>query len=79
MKTAQFFARCDLEIGDEVIIPGLPSKFPSKWLIHDIRAIHYVSSGNVEFEFQLKSDAGLTKWLKRSQIIYPVPKDVVVK
>lgn len=77
MNYSQFVAQTDIEIGDEVLFHGFPSFAlgAKQWFVKDIRAIHYVSSGSVEFEFQLMSDNRIiTTWLKRYQIVYPVPK-----
>lgn len=71
MKKSFFMANCDVELEDIVKI-----KYNDKICkIDDIRTTHYLKSGVVEFEFQLKENEKLIEfWFKRNSFIYPVNK-----
>jgi len=69
MQFATFNATCDVELGDEV---RFASTIVTK--ITDIRCIHYIKSGKVEFEFELDILPGM--WCKREDFVYPIGKEV---
>lgn len=67
MQAAYFEARCDVELGDKVWIAGETTT------ITDIKVIHHIKSGKVEFEFELAA-ALPGYWFKREEFVYPVPR-----
>lgn len=71
MQFASFNAVCDVEIGDRV-------RFDSEIItsITNIRAIYYLKSGKVEFEFETEVAPGI--WLKRKSFVYPAPPPMLV-
>ncbi|KLU66339.1 hypothetical protein DEAC_c17380 [Desulfosporosinus acididurans] len=65
MQLAAFKAVCDIELGDKV-------RFASTIIaeVIDIRTLHYLRSGKVEFEFELSHMPGY--WFKRGDFVYPI-------
>lgn len=64
MQQATFSAVCDVELGDEVRL----NHTGAEDVISDIRTIHYLKAGKVEFEFEMVSVPGL--WLERCDFVY---------
>lgn len=48
MQVATFNAKCPVEIGDKVTLPGGQTA-----IITDIACVHYVKSGQIEFRYEL--------------------------
>jgi hypothetical protein len=64
MQVAEFVARCDLELGDKVEL----NNSKGVWFIEEIAAIHYVSTGKVEFKFLVRNPGLPLVWVSRDQI-----------
>lgn len=73
MQKAMFAAQTDIEIGDEVKM----RPYTNIWIVSDIRAIHYLQNGQVEFQFHLSSSEGKGDhpgWVGRYDIC-PIKKE----
>lgn len=73
MQQASFLAYTDLEIGD-VVLEKNNSHSP-EWIIHDIRTIHYLRAGTIEFEFRLmdrETKQIAEEWDKRNDLYGPL-------
>lgn len=72
MQKAMFAAQTDIEIGDEVKM----HPYINTWTVFDIRTIHYLRSGEVEFQFRLTSPEGdHPGWVGRRDFQYPIAGD----
>lgn len=61
MVIATFKARCPFEIGDRVSCGGTTA------VIEDIRCIHYLKSGEVEFEAYLEGEGFVSTRILRME------------